>query len=131
MSLFQAMAAQPTWVQIWLMWMAIGAFLLPLLLFIWRETRIPAAIIVLTHTLNGVAVMYLFNWLGYVKLLGFPHLIFWGPLLWYLVRLVRRETMPVWAYRIIWVLITTLAISLAFDLVDTVRYILGERAPTA
>lgn len=130
MSFFEAMAVQPLWVQIWLNWMALGAFLLPLLLFIWRETRLTAAIIVLTHTLNGFAVMYLFNTLGYVKLLGFPHLIFWGPLLWYLIRFVNREAPPPWATRILWILISTLAISLAFDLVDTIRYVLGERAPT-
>ena len=130
MSFFDAMAAQPMWVQIWLMWMAIGAFILPLLLFIWRETRLTAAIIFLTHTLNGFAVMYLFNWLGYVKLLGFPHLIFWGPLVWYLVRLLGREALPIWASRILWILIGTIAISLAFDLADTIRYVLGERTPT-
>jgi hypothetical protein len=131
MSFIEAMAAQPTWVQIWLNWMLISVFIAPLALFIWSETRLTAVIIALTHTLNGFAVMYLFNWLGYVKLLGFPHLIFWGPLVWYLVRLVRRETLPVWASRILWVLIATLAISLAFDLVDTIRYVLGERTPTA
>ena len=131
MSFIEAMAAQPTWVQIWLNWMLISVFIAPLALFIWSETRLTAVIIALTHTLNGFAVMYLFNWLGYVKLLGFPHLIFWGPLVWYLVRLVRRETLPVWASRILLVLIATLAISLAFDLVDTIRYVLGERTPTA
>lgn len=131
MSFIEAMAAQPTWVQIWLNWMLISVFIAPLALFIWSETRLTAVIIALTHTLNGFAVMYLFNWLGYVKLLGFPHLIFWGPLVWYLVRLVRRETLPVWASRILWVLIATLAISLVFDLVDTIRYVLGERTPTA
>lgn len=130
MSFIEAMAAQPTWVQIWLNWMLLSVFIAPLALFIWRETRLTAVIIALTHTLNGFAVMYLFNWLGYVKLLGFPHLIFWGPLVWYLVRLVRRDPLPLWANRILWVLIVTLAISLAFDLVDTIRYVLGERTPT-
>ena len=130
MSFFNAMTAQPLWVQIWLGWMALGAFILPLSLFIWHETRLPATIIFLTHTLNGVAVTYLFNWLGYVKLLGFPHLIFWGPLLWYLVRLTQRKPVPIWVSYIYWILISTITISLAFDLMDTIRYILGERSQT-
>jgi hypothetical protein len=127
MSFLDSLAAQPLWVQIWLSWMAFGAFLLPLLLFIWRETWLPASIIFMTHTLNSFAVMYLFKWLGYVKLLGLPHLVFWGPLIWYLVRLIRRESLPIWASRIFWVLITTITVSLVFDLVDTIRYVLGER----
>lgn len=129
MTFVEAMGAQPTWVQIWLIWMLLSVFIAPLALFIWRETRLTALIIVLTHTLNGFTVVYLFNTLGYVKLLGLPHLIFWGPLVWYLIRFVRRETLPHWATRILWVLIATLAISLAFDLTDTIRYMLGNTTP--
>ncbi|WGI21730.1 hypothetical protein [Amylibacter sp. IMCC11727] len=129
MTFVEAMGAQPTWVQIWLNWMLISVFILPLALFIWRETRLTALIIVLTHTLNGLTVIYLFNMLGYVKLLGLPHLIFWGPLLWYLLRFMRRETISLWATRILWLLIATLAISLAFDLTDTIRYLLGNTTP--
>ena len=131
MSFIEAMAAQPTWVTIWLNWMGFGAFLLPLALFIWRETRLTALIIALTHTLNGFAVVYLFNTLGYVKLLGLPHLIFWGPLLWYLLRQLNAEDLPKAARTILWILTITLPISLAFDLVDTVRYAFGERTPFA
>ena len=73
----------------------------------------------------------MFNQLGYVKLLGLPHLLFWGPLLVYLWRQVKRPDMPVWPRRIIYVVMTVIAISLAFDTVDVLRYLLGERGSFA
>ena len=40
MTLQDALATQPAWVQVWVMWLFIGAFVLPLGLLIWRRTRI-------------------------------------------------------------------------------------------
>ena len=37
--------------------------------------------------------------------------------------------MPVWPRRILSLVILTILVSLAFDYVDVIRYLLGERAP--
>jgi hypothetical protein len=39
--------------------------------------------------------------------------------------------MPRWPRRIIAVVLATIAVSLAFDYVDALRYLLGERTPLA
>ena len=68
--------------------------------------------------------------MGYVRLLGLPHLIFWIPLVIYLILRVCRGTPIETPYRqVLYVLIGTLLISLAFDAQDVVRYLLGETDP--
>ncbi|MEO9685880.1 MAG: hypothetical protein ABJF86_10080 [Tateyamaria sp.] len=128
MSFAEAIAAQPAWIGIWLKVLFAGGFVLPLALFIWRETRLTALFAVLGNVVNMFGVQWLFAKLGYVKLLGLPHILMWGPLVVYLVVLARRPTTRVWPRRVIWVIVTILSISLAFDIVDVLRWILGERA---
>jgi hypothetical protein len=40
-----------------------------------------------------------------------------------------RGDMTIWPRRIIWLIMTVICISLAFDIVDVVRWVLGERVP--
>lgn len=130
MSFAEAMAAQPAWVGVWLKILMAGGFILPLTLFIWRETRWAALFSVLGNVFNTFAVQWMYNQMGYVKLLGVPHMLAWTPLVVYLVILARRPTTRVWPRRICWVVVAVLSVSLAFDTVDAVRWILGERTPT-
>jgi integral membrane sensor domain MASE1 len=69
--------------------------------------------------------------MGYVKLLGLPHIFVWTPLAIYFVTLLRRPDVPVWPRRVIVVALGTILISLAFDYTDVARYLLGERTPLA
>ena len=66
---------------------------------------------------------------GVVKLLGLPHLLIWGPLAVYLFRKQAKDAMPIAARWIIRVILVTLLISLAFDVVDVLGYLAGERTP--
>lgn len=131
MSFEQAVALQPAWVGIWLNILLLGAFVLPVALLFWRASRMAGVWSLAAAVLSGVSVTWMFNQLGYVKLLGLPHLIFWGPLLVYLWGQIRRADMPLWPRRIISVVMVVIAISLAFDTVDVLRYILGERGSFA
>ena len=70
----------------------------------------------------------LYEQLGYVKLLGLPHMIFWIPVVFFLLRVQARDTVTVWPRRIIFVIVAVMSISLVFDTVDVIRYVLGERA---
>ncbi|MEM8649297.1 MAG: hypothetical protein AAGF54_02090 [Pseudomonadota bacterium] len=129
MSFEELVALQPAWVQYWLNWLFFGAFLLPVALLIWKPSRIPAIVTLLSSLASGAGVIWLFSQMGYVRLLGLGHIIFWTPVSFYLYGQMKREDMPSWPKRIMAVVLITILISLAFDYVDVARYILGEREP--
>lgn len=129
MTLQQAIAHLPLWLRIWIDVLLFGVFVLPFSLFIWRESRIAAVAILVADVAAGFSVSRLYGHMGYVKLLGLPHIIFWVPLAIYLFRRVRRADVPIWPRRIISVVLVMIMISLAFDCIDVVRYLLGERTP--
>ena len=130
MSFAEAMAAQPTWVVIWMNVLLLGGFILPVALLIWPETRLAGLFSLLGNAANAVAVTSLYNTMGYVKLLGLPHILLWGPLVVYLVAIARRPATRVWPRRIALAVGAVLGVSLAFDIVDVARWLLGERTPT-
>jgi hypothetical protein len=129
MTLNDAMALQPTWLMVWINILLLGAFILPLALLIWKQSRVAGLLTLLASAIAGMSINMLFNSMGYVKLLGLPHLVFWTPLLVFLYFQTKRPDMPAWPRRIMFVVMGVIAISLAFDFVDVARYILGERAP--
>ena len=66
--------------------------------------------------------------IGYVRLLGIVHVILWTPLFVYLLRRAWHGEMRPGFRVVMWLFVVSLAISLVFDYVDVVRYLLGERA---
>lgn len=131
MTFDQAITLQPQWVQLWLKWLLFGAFILPLALLIWRQSRWAAVFSIVAGIAAGFLTSWLFNTYGYVKLLGLGHIPFWTPLAIYLLLQIRRADMPQWPRRIMMVVLATLVVSLAFDYADVARYLLGERTPSA
>ncbi len=131
MTFEEAIAQQPAWVGIWLNVLLLGAFILPLVLLIWRQSRVAGIVTIVAGTVAGFATTWIFGQMGYVKLLGLPHVLLWTPLVIYLWRQQGRADMPTWPRRIIWVVMVTILVSLAFDYVDAARYLLGERTPMA
>jgi len=129
MTFDEAIALQPAWVGLWLNVLLFGAFILPVALLIWKQTRITAIITVVASVAGGLATQWLFGQMGYVKLLGLPHIIVWTPLAYYLYKQITKPDMSVWPKRIMMFILATILISLAFDYVDVLRYLLGERAP--
>ncbi len=129
MTFNEAIALQPQWVQIWLNILFAGAFVLPLSLLIWRVSRISGVITLLSSFLAGLATFWLYDLFGYVRLLGLGHIVFWTPLLIWLLRRTRVGDFPVLPLWITRVVISVVAISLAFDYVDLLRYLAGNRAP--
>mgnify|MGYP006919624262 FL=1 len=127
MTFDQAIALQPAWLGYWLNWLLFGAFILPFALLIWRQSRVAGLATIIASAAGAFAVNWLFDRMGYVKLLGLPHIIVWTPLAWYLFIQMRRADMPRWPKRIIVVVLATILISLAFDYADVLRYALGER----
>jgi uncharacterized membrane protein YeaQ/YmgE (transglycosylase-associated protein family) len=131
MTMQEALTLQPLWVRVWLDWLMIGAMILPLGLFIWRQTRFAALMNLIAGVLGGVGTGYLYNRMGYVKLLGLPHIVVWTPLAIYYFQSLRGGGLPKYASWIMVVAFLTITISLAFDYTDVLRYILGNRTPMA
>ena len=131
MTFEEAIAQQPAWIGYWLKWLLFGAFILPFALLIWRQSRIAAIAAVVASVAGAFGTRWLYNEMGYVKLLGLPHIIVWTPLAIYLFGQIRRADMPKWPTWIIGVVLASILISLAFDYTDVLRYLLGERTPLA
>jgi hypothetical protein len=129
MTMQEAIALQPPWLTYWLYWLVFGAVVLPIVLLIWRQSRIAGAAAIAAGVVAGFGVSWLYDKMGYVKLLGLPHVILWTPLAIYLLSQIRRTDMPAWPRWIMIVVLATILISLAFDYIDVLRYLLGERTP--
>jgi riboflavin transporter FmnP len=131
MTLQEAIAQQPAWIGYWLKWLLFGAFILPLALLFWRQSRVAGIVAVAASLTGALGTNWLYNQMGYVKLLGLAHIIVWTPLAIYLVYQIRRADMPKWPRWIIGVVLVSILTSLAFDYTDALRYLLGERTPLA
>ena len=131
MTFEQAVGTLPLWVQYWAYFQLFGAFLLPFALFIWRETRLAGLIALGCGVGAGISTNALYNAMGYTKLIGLGHILFWTPLAIYLAWRLRQGTIRSWPKWIMLTILATLVVSLAFDYADSVRYLLGERTPIA
>lgn len=118
----EGMLAAPLWVQIWGAWLVVVNTAAVVFLK-QREGRIVLAV----WALNGATMMLMAQFHGYTRLLGLVHVVWWTPLLLLLLR-SRKEFSVADRYgRWLYVLMVTIAISLVFDYVDVVRYVLGDR----
>lgn len=132
MTLTEAMAQHgPPWLGTWLMILLFGVFILPLGLLVWRSTRLVAVVCLVLGALGAFGVNWLYGQMGYVRLLGLGHIVFWTPLAIYLWRWFRSDEVGKIQQGIIGVSLAIVLASLAFDYVDAARYILGERTPLA
>lgn len=131
MTFNEAIALQPLWVQYWLNVLLAGAFILPISLLVWRQSRIAAIVTLLCSGFGAFLIMWLYARMGYVRLLGLPHIVLWTPLAIYLIGQARREDMPRIPRIILCVVIATIAVSLLFDYTDALRYLFGDRTPQA
>ncbi len=78
----------------------------------------------------GFLIMWgIYSKKGFVRLMGLGHLIAWTPLMvWFAQAIFQEKAAGAFKYWIISVLVVN-GISLVIDLVDVVRYALGERHP--
>ena len=128
MTFEQAIATQPQWIQMWLIWLMAVVFFGPILFLFSRVTRRDAVIIFLTNLAIYAAMMWLFQQVGFVRLLGIVHVIFWTPTVIYLWFRLKNPAIVFPFRQIMWLILTTIIVSLAFDYADVVRYLLGDTA---
>ena len=129
MTMQEAIALQPAWIGYWLKVLFVCAFILPFALLIWKQSRIAGILTIIASFAAGFATSKLYDAVGYVKLLGLPHIIFWTPIAIYLVMQLRKPDMPKLPRTIMMAILAGIMISLAFDYTDLIRYLLGNRTP--
>ena len=118
---------QPAWVQLWFLWMVAVVVLAPLPLLRRGTARLDGPAAAGSALFLAAAMPFWHAEVGYTRILGLPHFLAWGPLLAWLWWRRANLASP---RRVRWaalVLAATIAVSLAFDGVDAVRYALGER----
>ncbi len=132
LTLGEAIGTEPAWLQAWVF--LLGFVHLAALVFAvgrtggrWIVRPEPFAVIV-SFVAAGIAMGWLYEQVGYVRMLGLAHVVCWTPAYAWVVS--RRHALPrgslyakwVYAYLII------AGISLVIDVVDVVRYLVGDGA---
>ena len=119
----------PLWVQIWVAGILVPVNVLPFFLLesVVGQAGALAALLVLVT--NG-PLMWVYR--GMNKVLSIPHLIAWGPLVIYLLMLLSESGFRADASRmelgLAALLLAINGISLMFDVVDSAKWLAGDRA---
>lgn len=127
MSLSDAITTQPLWIQIWVGWLAVLNIATLAALLVKSKTRRPGTAAGLAFIANYIFMNWLYGQFGYVRLLGLSHVLIWTPLVVYLVVALRGGTITGWIRRLTQVFVVSVCMSLAFDYVDVVRWLMGAR----
>ncbi len=115
--------ASPLWVQIWVNFMGVVVFWLPL---VFAYKRVEARWTLLATLCAVIVMLVLVTNLGYGRHLGLGHVLFWTPLAVYLWK--RKSSWNVggsWSGKWILVLFVTITASLVIDYIDVARYLLN------
>lgn len=115
-------AALPMWVQYWMFWMLA---LLGLGSLVFSFFRSEARWLLLAFFLSIVAAMGLGMTVGWNKLWGVTHLVFWTPVVVYYIKrwpqIEKKSVFGVWFVAAL----ATMIVSLVFDAKDLVEYLMG------
>ena len=120
---------QPVWVQLWVAWMFVVIVAVPVVMRKHGAARRDYLLVATSTMVLIVAVPLWHSHVGYVRIVGLPHIPVWTPLAVYLFARRKHLSSPRQLRRAVNVFMATIIVSLAFDCVDAVRYLLGERAP--
>lgn len=112
----------------WLIWLALlaGVNMIPGLLYIARPE---GQIILGAMAISFLLMLLIVRAKGFVRLLGLPHLLAWGPMLLWLWGRYQEAGAGSGLGRWLLAVIIVDGISLVIDLIDVVRYAGGDREP--
>ncbi len=116
---FSELLKQPRWVAAWVACLALANMAS---LFFWAESL--AKVIFLTFMASAMAMMALYSYFGFEKILGIGHVLWVFLLPGILLQLVHVDG-AFFGYLV--TLSVLLAISLGFDVIDVWKYFHGER----
>tara|TARA_R110002110_G_scaffold18212_3_gene76717 strand:- start:1844 stop:2251 length:408 start_codon:yes stop_codon:yes gene_type:complete len=115
-------ATLPQWVQYWMYWL--GA-VLALGSLVFSIFRIEARWLLLAFVLSVITTTAIGMTVGWNKLWGVTHLVFWTPVVIYFIRrwplIDKRSVYGVWFV----LALATMIVSLVFDAKDFVEYLTG------
>ena len=114
--------AMPIGWRIWVGWLIILNGVLP---FFFLQ-HLEAYVILVVFLLAGLIGTMLFKWRGFTRLMGLMHFV-WFPLIFFLHP--RLTFIPTDSWLSVWIRLTMLCnqCSLVIDVVDVIRYVLGDR----
>ncbi|PKQ05016.1 MAG: hypothetical protein CVT72_10830 [Alphaproteobacteria bacterium HGW-Alphaproteobacteria-11] len=114
-------AALPQWVQYWMFWMTL---VLGLGALIFSFVRAEARWLLLAMVATIVATMALGMTVGWNKLWGVTHLVFWTPVVVYYIKrwplIEKKSVFGVWFVAAL----ATMIVSLVFDAKDVVEHLI-------
>ncbi|MBH9681713.1 MULTISPECIES: hypothetical protein [Burkholderiaceae] len=119
----------PGWVQFW-----VGCILVPVnaASFAMLDTGSGRAIAAAALLVVATNVPIMLWARGMTKLMAVPHLFIWGPLQWFLLSKIRQfsdaDAMPPLELIYVTAVLLVNGISLAFDALDSWRWLKGDRA---
>ena len=129
-TLNDAIATEPFWLQGWV-FLLVAVNLAALLFVVGRESgrwriRLEPIAILASFLASGAFMGWLYEQVGYVRLLGLAHLLFWAPVWGWI--LTRRQAIGTasWFAKYVHAYLIVAGISLAIDAVDVVRHLLGD-----
>jgi hypothetical protein len=111
---FSDLAKQPLWVPVWV---AILALVNIASLLFWSAPL--AKVIFITFMLSAIAIMALYSYFGFAKILGLGH-VFWLFLLPYILLQLGHADDKFFLYLV--TLSVFLTVSLVFDVIDVWKY---------
>lgn len=131
-TLGDAVATEPVWLQAWVMLLVVVH--LAAILFVvvrrdggWRVRYQPIAILA-SFLLAGAFMGWLYGQVGYVRLLGLAHLVFWTPVYVWVWRSRPADGIASLYGKYLMAYLVIAGISLLIDAIDVIRYLLGDGA---
>jgi len=129
-TLNEAIATEPMWLQAWVLLLVVAN--LAALLFVVRRgneglrLRAEPIAILVSFLAAGAFMSWLYAEVGYVRLLGLAHIVFWGPVwLWIASRRKAIGSGDLFG-KYIHSYLGIAGASLVIDVIDVVRYLLGD-----
>lgn len=126
LSLWHSFRRLPAWVQMWMAGVLLPVNLASLFLLHYSSAQWIALCAV---TVTGSNMLLMYKYAGFSRLLAVPHLLIWGPLQVVLPIYLAQQTTPLPTGELLYIglVLAVNGISLFFDLLDTWRWLQGER----
>ena len=117
---FVELMRQPAWIPVWVFYLMLINMAS---VIYWSEPL--AKLIFITFMVSAMLMMGLYSRFGFEKVLGLGH-IFWVPLLAYILIVLPTFESSFKSYLVVFSI--SIAISLAFDIIDVWKYLVNRKS---
>jgi hypothetical protein len=127
MSFAEAVQTMSVPLRLWVLWLTVAMVMAPLVLLLFRGARRDGLVVLASTVAVMVSMQLFYQAVGFVRLLGLPHVAIWGPLAVWLAFRLGDDALPRPARVVLGVFLLTICVSLVFDVIDVVRWFAGDR----